>query len=378
MSAETVAHESPLLSLLLEAGGVAADYHGTRLVRHFGNPEGEYRAATRGMAVFDRGHRTRLVVSGRAPGQMLNGILTGVIPAPPETAEPGVATGVATYHAVLTPKGKMISDCVALLPGDEQAAGFLLDVPVAGRDGLMAHFSRFLPPRFAAVKDVSDELGSISVVGPDGAASLAKLALGLSVDPAGMVDAEEGRWWARQPVGEGLVVVRTRDVWPPAWTVYGPVEAVAALWRALVREGASPAGLGVWKTLGVEAGRPVFGTDMTQDTLPPEAGIVERAIDQTKGCYTGQEVIVRIRDRGHVNRHLRRLVLGDVPAPAPGTELHACDDLGKVVGTITSSVQSPRFGGVAALALVRRGVNRVRIGELEVAVPDGFPGPEAP
>ena len=78
----------------------------------------------------------------------------------------------------------------------------------------------------------------------------------------------------------------------------------------LVDGGAVPAGLGVWKTLGVEAGRPVFGTDMDERTLPPEAGIVERAIDQTKGCYTGQEVIVRIRDRGHVNRHLRQARAG--------------------------------------------------------------------
>lgn len=378
MSVGAPVQASPLLPLLLEAGGIAAEYHGTRLVRHFGDPGAEYRAAVEGVAVFDRGHRTRLVVSGRAPGQMLSGVLTGVMPSPPHEAEPGVETGVARYQAVLTPKGKMISDCVVLLPGDEQTAGFLLDVPAAGREGLLAHFARFLPPRFAAVKDVSAALASISVAGPGGAVALAKLALGLSVDPARMEDVEEGLWWARHPARESLIVVRSRDVWPPAWTVYGPVESVAALWRALVREGAAPAGLGVWQTLGVEAGRPVFGTDMDEDTLPPEAGIVERAIDQTKGCYTGQEVIVRIRDRGHVNRHLRRLLLGDVPAPAPGTELHACDGEGKVVGKVTSSVRSPRFGGVAALAFVRRGVRRVRLGELEVEVPDDFPGPEAP
>ena len=378
MSVGTAPHESPLLPLLLEAGGVVAEYHGARVVRHFGDPEAEYRAATSGMAVFDRGHRTRLVVSGRAPGQMLNGILTGVIPAPPAEDEPGVETGVATYHAVLTPKGRMISDCVALLRGDEEGAGFLLDVPAAGRDGLLSHFARFMPPRFAGVRDASREVASISVVGPEGAAALSRLALGLAVDPILMADAVEGRWWARTPAREGLVVVRACDVWPPEWTVYGSADAVAALWRALVREGAVPAGLGVWKTLGVEAGRPVFGTDMDEDTLPPEAGIVERAIDQAKGCYTGQEVIVRIRDRGHVNRHLRRLALGDVPAPAPGTELHAVDGSGKVVGTITSSVQSPRFGGVAALAMVRRGVARVRLGDSDVEVPEGFPGPEAP
>jgi folate-binding protein YgfZ len=118
---------------------------------------------------------------------------------------------------------------------------------------------------------------------------------------------------------------------------------------------------------------PVFGTDMVDRTIPPEAGILERAIDQTKGCYTGQEIIVRIRDRGHVNRYLRRLELGDVPAPAKGTELLAVDGSGKVVGEITSAAQSPKFGGVLALAYVRRGVDRVLHDGREVEVPDAFP-----
>jgi hypothetical protein len=167
---------------------------------------------------------------------------------------------------------------------------------------------------------------------------------------------------------EGLVVARTEEVWPPAWTIHGPVDAVRALWRALVEEGATAAGLGVWSTLRVEAGRPLFGTDMDERTLPPEAGIVERAIDQTKGCYTGQEVIVRIRDRGHVNRHLRRLELGNHPAPATGTQLLAADGSGKVVGEITSAVESPKVGGALALAYVRRGVERVLLGDREIDV----------
>ena len=136
-----------------------------------------------------------------------------------------------------------------------------------------------------------------------------------------------------------------------------------------IADGATPAGLGVWGTLRVEAGRPVFGTDMDENTLPPEAGIVDRAVDQTKGCYTGQEVIVRIRDRGHVNRHLRVLELGDVPAPAKGAELLAADGSGKVVGQLTSVVQSPRAKGVLAMGYVRRGVTEALLGDRTVRVP---------
>lgn len=373
------ARGSPLLDAMVAAGGVVADYHGRRLVRHFGDPSGEYAAATEGVAVFDRSHRTRLTVSGRGPLQMLNGVLTGTMP-PPPTMEAGpesagrsraaaVAHGRATYHAVLTPKGKMVTDLWAMLPGDEASPGVLLDVPVAGTGPLLDTFTKVLPPRFAKVEDVSASTGSISVVGPRAADTLSRLALGLRVDAEALSRAEEGAWWRVGDPVAGMTVVRTMDVWPEAFTVLGPAPAIVALWRRLVEGGAVPAGLGVWSTLRVEAGRPVFGTDMDERTIPVEAGIHERAIDHRKGCYTGQEVIVRIRDRGHVNRHLRRLELGDTPTPAPGTELYATDEPEKAVGHVTSAVQSPRHGGVLALAYVRRGVERVLLGGREVEVP---------
>jgi len=159
-------------------------------------------------------------------------------------------------------------------------------------------------------------------------------------------------------------------VWPEAFSVIGPTGVVAALWSTLVTGGAKPAGLGVWSTLRVEAGRPAFGSDMDEETIPVEAGIHDRAIDYQKGCYTGQEVIVRIRDRGRVNRHLRLLKLGDVPAPPHGTELHTADDeAAKAVGWITSAVESPKFGGVVALAYVRRGVDEVTLDGRPITVP---------
>jgi aminomethyltransferase len=298
---------------------------------------------------------------------MLDGVLTGVLPAPPAETGDGGRTGVATYHAVLTPKGKMITDLVALLPGDEADPGFLLDVPEAGRSGLLAHLGKFLPPRFAAVTDVSDGWGAIAVVGPDAAERLSRTALGLRVDAHELEAGEEGAWHA-MGASDACVVASTADVWPPAWNVYGPAGAVRSLRDALVRDGTVEAGADVWDVLRVEAGRPAFGPDMDESTLPPEAGIVDRAIDQAKGCYTGQEVIVRIRDRGHVNRHLRRLALGDGPVPAPGTELFS--EEGKMVGSVTSAVDSPRAGGVLVLAWVRRGVERARLGAPDGAVID--------
>lgn len=365
-------HASPLMERLRERGGITADYHGRSLVRHFGDPTAEYQASVRSVAVFDRSHRTRLWASGRAPGQMLNGILTGRLPGPPEQRAGSISVGSGSYHAVLTPKGKMISDLVALRVDTDEAESYLLDVPVAGAEGLKEHLAKFVPPRFAEIREESETTASVTFVGPDAAGVLAEHALGGRVEPAVLTGGGEYDWWSMH-TASGLVVACTDEVWPDAWTVYGPADAVSDLWTRAVDDGATPAGLGVWATLRVEGGRPVFGTDMDEGTLPPEAGIVDRAIDHAKGCYTGQEVIVRIRDRGHVNRTLRLLGLGELPTPSPGTHLMSTDGSAKVVGEVRSSVQSPRFGATVALAYVRRGVtdfelmgNRLQLDEVEI------------
>lgn len=329
--------------------------HGSTPPRHPGDPAAEYEAATHGLAVFDRSHRTRLAVRGRAPGQMLKGVLTGVMPPAPREVAEGVWGGRATYHAVLTPKGRMISDLWATLLGDETEAGYLLDVPAAGRAALLESFTKLLPPRFAAVDDISERTGMITAVGPDAARALSSLALGLRVEAPELGALAEGEWRAAGPPAGSLVVLRTAEVWPEAYSIIGPGSAVAALRESLVEAGARPAGEAVWTTLRVEAGSPAFGIDMDADTIPTEAGVENRAIDHAKGCYTGQEVIVRIRDRGHVNRSLRQLMLGDVPAPHRGAELFV-DGSDTPVGRITSAVQSPRFGQTVALAYVKRGV----------------------
>ena len=105
--------------------------------------------------------------------------------------------------------------------------------------------------------------------------------------------------------------------------------------------------------LRVEAGRPEWGAELDAETIPPEAGIDARAIDHGKGCYTGQEVIVRIRDRGHVNRLIRGLLLGGAPIPSVGAPLFPSGEE-RAVGEVRSAVWSPGFGQGIALGFVRR------------------------
>jgi folate-binding protein YgfZ len=295
---------------------------------------------------------------------MLNGILTGTLPVAPAPAAADVLGGRATYHAVLTPKGKLITDLWCFRLGDEEQDGFLLDVPAAGREGLLAHLGRFLPPRMAKTEDVTTATEMITVVGPDAPELLSRLALGLRVEIAELAHLDEGAWRSLGPSSAGgLMVVRTCEVWPPAFDVVGPARGVSALGRALAAGGTPDAGDDVWTTLRVEAGRPAYGVDMDDATIPVEAGIHERAIDYTKGCYTGQEVIVRIRDRGHVNRSLRLVHLGEAAPPEKGAELFEAGAAvdAKPAGVVTSAVRSPKHGETVALAYVKRGVEGILV-----------------
>ena len=379
-------------------------------------PEG-YRAALEGLAVHRRADRAAVRVGGRAPVRMLEGVLTSTIPSAERRVEPGVREGRAWYSTLLTPKGRMVSDLRVLRldgaaerpaaatdgaaadrprppapgggapaasmmrgpamapgPGDGSEA-LLLDLPAEALDGVLEHFGRFLPPRFAEVEDVSDGWALITVMGPEAADRLSLRAAGLRVDVEALAALREGEYrHVDAGAGDGVRIVRNADVAATAFDVLADPQTADALRRTLLSDdGAVEMERATYDILRVEAGRPAFGVDMDRETIPVEAGLGERAIDHSKGCYTGQEVIVRIRDRGRVNRTLRGLRLGAADGlPLPGTDLFAPDVRGdREAGCVTSVAESPRMGPVA-LAYVRREV--ASGGAVRVGAPDG---PEA-
>lgn len=366
---------------------------GATVPRHHGDPRAEYRAATEDVALLDLSERARWVVEGRDPARMMDGILTNRVPSPPEpVAGKDVLAGRALYSAVLTPKGKMITDLRTWWRGPEEEQGLLLDLPAAGVEPLRGHFKKFLPPRFATVRELTGETAMLSVIGPRAAGLLEDVLAeaaggGLAGVAASVADLADGevRIEGRGARGEGgaLHLLATGELGVPGFDLMGPGERIRALREALEEAGGVRAGRAVRETLRIEAGRPAFGEDMDGDTIPVEAGIHERAIDYEKGCYTGQEVIVRIRDRGRVNWHLRGLLLGEAPSPAAGTELFR-EGEERTVGRVTSSAASPRFGQTVALGYVRREVEppaELRLGgpggaAVEVRELDGGWAPE--
>jgi len=344
-----------------------------------------YEAAISGAAVLRRRDRRCLAVEGDAPEDMLRGILSGRIPAHLTESGDGWLRGEAPYSSVLTPKGKMVTD-LRIFPN--RGSGFLLDLPLAGLAGAQAHFKKYLNPRFAQLVDRSEELGILTVLGPDGPEMVSQV-LGFEVNPPG---ADEIRFRPGKP-GFGLSLLGNAEVLPPAMDLLLPLTVLEEVRGRLEEIDVRAMDSGTWNTLRIEAGTPLFGVDMTQDTIPLEAGIEDRAIDHQKGCYTGQEVIVRIRDRGQVSKRLRWIFLGDWGIPQSGTELFLAEDVpgrsradpqnsvserlsdtgsegpatgsGKKVGWITSACRSPRFGQTLALGFIKRWVEvgkKVRLG----------------
>jgi tRNA-modifying protein YgfZ len=314
----------------------------------------EYQAATESTALVDRSDRFLLTVTGRAPAQMLTGIVSGKMPPDPEPTGVGLERGRAFYSTILTPKGKVVTDLRVFRLEEGAEGAHLIDVPAAGLAPLEDHLKRYLPPRMAKAREPEEPLGLLSVVGPGGARLVSEHVLGGRVDAEELEELEEGE--ERTLTGEdpvGLRVIRNRDVHPLALDIVAARSVIGDLWSRLEGAGARGASKVVWSTLRMEKGRPAFGVELTADDLPPEAGITSRAVDHEKGCYTGQEVIVRVRDRGRVNRHLRGLFLGSHPLPDVGTPLFV-EGRERSGGEVRSVTRSPRFGQGIALGYVRR------------------------
>ena len=323
--------------------------------RNYGDPAGEYEAARQGAAVVLRPDRVFLRVHGRDPVRMVQGLVSNDVAA---AVEPGGAEGAggspgrgaaapgrAVYATVLTPKGRMIADVRVLRRGEE----LLLETDAGAVEPLTAHLRKFVPPLFARFEDAGGTWTALTLFGPRAGGLLADV---LDADiPA---DATPDTVLAGAAGEHDVVIVTTSYGDVPGFDILCHPERATPLRQALLDAGARPAGSATLEVLRIEAGLPRWGAELDEGTIPLEAGLRQRAISETKGCYTGQEVIIRILHRGHVNWLLRGMLLGDMPTPPAGTELHNAD--GKRVGRVTSAAWSPRHGQAVALGYVRREV----------------------
>jgi folate-binding protein YgfZ len=259
-----------------------------------------------------------------------------------------LAQGRGVYAVYLTPQGRMLADLRLYDRGE-----FLIaDVPAGEAAALAVRFDGLIFTEDVRVTDVSAAVVQLTVVGV-GAAEV--LAHAFSIEAAAI----RALPLLAQLSAGGDFIARTDDADRPSYDVFVDVgqsptrrdDVISALEKA----GALPVSIELLDALRIEAGRPIFGRDMTNETIPLEAGLLDRAISTTKGCYVGQEVIVRVLHRGggRVVKRLVKLVFPPALAvpPAPGAALF---DDGREVGRLTSFAFSPAAGRYVALGYVHR------------------------
>lgn len=326
---------SPLFAQLQAAQAQFADYYGWEIPARFDSTEVEYRALKEAAGIVDLSHRGRLLIRGRDAPRFLHGMVTNEIQR--------LAVGGGTYAFLLDVHGHILADAHIFRLSEES---FLLDCDPQCKEAIRQALERHI---IADDVELQDQSGAIACLGIEGPCAREVLREAIEFDPPHMrlLDhlrvEDETRRLAHVSLSGG-----------DGFWIWAPPDQIASLWpktlEAGSRIGARPVGLDALEICRIEAGIPRYGADMDQKTLPQETGQMH-ALSFTKGCYLGQEVVERIRSRGHVNRKLVGLLLEgkqDIPPQA------AILSGGQQVGTITSATYSFGLRRSIALGYVRR------------------------
>ena len=295
-----------------------------------------YAALRHGAGLVDRSRTGRILLRGADRRSYLQGLLTNDIAA--------LTPGTGCYAAMLTAQGRMMTDMRVLELGD----AVLLDVPLHVTTTIRDHLDRFIFSEDVQVEDVTAARGAIGLYGP-GALDVLVKAPTEGGAPTSLFDSTRAR-----VALVDAVIVRSDDAAVEGYDILLDAAHVEPVTAALLAAGAVRVSDVDAEAVRIESGRPRFGVDMDTDTIPLEAGLEERAISRSKGCYVGQEVIVRVQDRGH-GRVAKRLVglMFDPGAeiPVTGARILSGD---REVGHVTSATWSPALARPIALGYVHR------------------------
>jgi len=325
--------ETPLAELHRALGAHLVEHRGALVPAHYGSLPEEVEALHEGCCLVDRGSVDRLVMGGPDRERFLSGMVTCDVRQ--------LGDGGGTYGFFTSRKGGVLSD-FALLSLEDR---FLLELPAGRGEAVADHLRTYILADRVELERVSDPV-PLAVAGPEAKRWLRDL-LGEGFPPAA-----EARWGhGSAEIDRVPVRVASRPfLGVDAWTVWVAADGAEQVARALIEAGARPAGREALEVVRIEAGVPLWGADYDESNLPQEVG-PDEALNFTKGCYLGQEVVARIHYRGGVNRRLVGLEFdGDQP-PATGTGL-LFDD--REVGRVGSVTVSPLLEGPIGLAVVHK------------------------
>jgi folate-binding protein YgfZ len=335
-----MSERTALNDVAAQAGAVFMEEAGWLIPAQFGDAAADYRQARERAAMFDMSHAGKIEVTGSEAGSFLHNLSTNDVT--------GLAIGAGCEAFLCTAKAKVVAHLLIyhLVLGDGRE-GYWLDVAPGEPEKVIKHLDHFVISEQVEFADRTRQFAQLHLAGPQAKAVLEKALLD------DVPELAELQHMMRTFGSAGACHVRRHDaLGVPGYDIVCLENRAAGVWQILSRSGAKPAGRSAYEALRIEAGTPWYGRDIDENTLAPEVARNEQAICYSKGCFLGQEPIVRVRDIGQVNRMLTGLSIDGMAAVPRGAKLFR---EGKEVGFVTSSALSPETGKVVALGYVRRG-----------------------
>ncbi len=331
-----MARQTSLHSLHASLGATFREENGWELPERFSSPEEEHSSVRERVGLADLSFRGKFRVTGTDRVRFLNGMVTG------DVAHITEGGGVAA--AQLTPQGKVLA-VLRILAASE---AFWVDTDAVCREKVLDTLNKYIIADDVTIEDVGDEWALLHLAGP-GARSLLQDLLGHA--PALHKEGEH----VEETLGRHQVrIIRWDWTGEEGFDLWVRSEAAPDLWTLLLEKGRpagiAPVGMAAWEILRIEAGLPRYGVDVDERYLFMEIGR-EDWVSFTKGCYIGQEYVIRIAHRGHVNKKLSGLTLSGTTVPRTGDPIRTGE---KEIGTVTSATFSPSLQAPVALGFLHR------------------------
>jgi folate-binding protein YgfZ len=340
---KAVIFETPLASEHVAAGARLAEFSGCVLPEVFSDFESEYRAAKETVALLDTNWHAVITLSGRDRVKYLHAVTSNDIK--------GLSEDFGTRALLLNPQGHILAELEVYALQEK----LLVLAHASARERTVATLKKYILGSQVQLEDITEQTGSLAVEGPRVATIIAQTT-GLSLDGFSELSLAE------VPVdGVPCHLIRRSHFGGEGAELIAPREHIGLLWKNLQASvhalGGRPIGMKTLDALRLEAGIPCFPADFNDAMIPHEAGVENTHISYSKGCYTGQEIVERVRSRGHVNRRRVQLKFSTAAAPEPGTKLRAAGAEGAngaEVGYVTSAAFSPAADTAIGMGYLRR------------------------
>ena len=297
----------------------------------FGDPRAEFQALLSGCGLYDLSWRAKIAVTGGDRVRWLNGMATNNVR--------DLAPGHGVYAFLLNAQGRIQADLYVFQRGDS----LLVDTERGQQEKVLQLFDHYIIADDVEFADISDKFTAVGLTGPESRHVLERT--GIAVPDLAHLQFADVAWQQKT-----ITLLRSGEEARESWQIWSAPEHTGELWSALLKAGARPIGTIALNLFRISRGIPQFGEDIRERDLPQETGQT-RALNFTKGCYLGQEIVERIRSRGAVHRQFTAFVVEGL-LPEPGAKILAGENTEeKEVGEITSSAVLPLPGGDRTVVL---------------------------